>query len=500
MAAGDAWGQLRRLPVQSNGRVKPLDTFARETVRMLTGDERYGGEDPLKTVLSIAADSASWEEKPMLSVPYRPLRRRLEMDPDATHHSYAKIFQERKLMPLLPPLVEKQRRGDPLTSLEKETNDLYLRLVAFHDLTTREAFQIVPASEGEVWSAPGPDHESWNRLLDAIRRRDNAAFAAAAEALIQADPPSWRMNLEVLYNQIHPFRWGWIGYGLASILLALGFRFKKLQRAGLALFGGTLLFNVGGLIVRIVLAGRPPVTNLYESMLWLVVVMAALAGILERSSKRGYVVLAASVMGMITLLLADQLPFEPGINPIVAVLRSSLWLTIHVLTIVASYGALALAAGVAHLACGMFLAGRPGGALAQVYQLMYRVIQVAVILLAAGIMLGALWANASWGRYWGWDPKETWALITLLWYVAVLHGRYAGWIRGIGFPVATIGGFLLLLMTYYGVNYFLVGLHSYAGGHATRPLPPLLLIYLVLEGLFVASVAAVARRKPPRAG
>ena len=132
--------------------------------------------------------------------------------------------------------------------------------------------------------------------------------------------------------------------------------------------------------------------------------------------------------------------------------------------------------------------------LASLDTFLYRVLQVGVVLLAGGIMLGAVWANASWGRYWGWDPKETWALITLLWFLAVLHGRFAGWLRGIGVALSTIGGFFLLLMTYYGVSFYLVGLHSYAGGHAT-PVPPLLIAYLVAEAGFLVLVGAVALRR-----
>jgi cytochrome c biogenesis factor len=121
-----------------------------------------------------------------------------------------------------------------------------------------------------------------------------------------------------------------------------------------------------------------------------------------------------------------------------------------------------------------------------------------ILAVAAGIMLGAVWANASWGRYWGWDPKETWALITLLWYVSLLHGRFAGWLRGPGLALGTIGGFFLLLMTYYGVSFYLVGLHSYAGGNA-KPMPPALIAYLVGEAAFIGAVAlkSVLRSRQP---
>ena len=189
------------------------------------------------------------------------------------------------------------------------------------------------------------------------------------------------------------------------------------------------------------------------------------------------------------------MPLDSSISPVVAVLHSNLWLTIHVLTIVASYGALALATVLAHIYSVQFAARRASRrTLSSLEALVYRVIQVGVVLLAGGIMLGAVWANASWGRYWGWDPKETWALITLLWFVATLHGRFAGWLKGVGFALTTIGGFFLLLMTYYGVSFYLVGLHSYAGGHA-KPLPSLLIGYLIAEAAFLAYMGSIAWRR-----
>jgi cytochrome c-type biogenesis protein CcsB len=263
-------------------------------------------------------------------------------------------------------------------------------------------------------------------------------------------------------------------------------------------------------------------------MLWLPFAGVALALVFERIYRAGTFALAASILSAILLRLSEGVPLDSSISPVVAVLRSNLWLTVHVLTIVASYGALALAVILAHLygilyvisppvaaprsdisqphgregvfgdapGGGMVHRGRPLD-LSRLDLFLYRSLQVGVVLLAGGIMLGAVWANASWGRYWGWDPKETWALITLLWFLAVLHGRFAGWVKGIGVALSTIGGFFLLLMTYYGVSFYLVGLHSYAGGHA-KPLPLLLVVYLVVEVAFLCAVGAAALLRTSR--
>ncbi|MBI4115500.1 MAG: cytochrome c biogenesis protein CcsA, partial [Candidatus Omnitrophica bacterium] len=148
------------------------------------------------------------------------------------------------------------------------------------------------------------------------------------------------------------------------------------------------------------------------------------------------------------------------------VLRSNYWLTIHVLTITLSYGAFLLAWGLGHANLISF-AFRPekekeheelGG-------YVYRALQIGVVLLAAGTILGGVWANDSWGRFWGWDPKETWALIALFGYLAVLHARYVGWIEHFGTAVGAVVAFLGILMAWYGVNFVLAaGLHSYGFG------------------------------------
>jgi len=163
-------------------------------------------------------------------------------------------------------------------------------------------------------------------------------------------------------------------------------------------------------------------------------------------------------------------------SPLQPVLRDNFWLTIHVLTIVSSYAAGALAWGLGLLSLGHYLLGsyRPGGAgranqppaaCAELAGFIYKAMQVAVLLLAAGTILGGLWADVSWGRFWGWDPKEVWALVSLLAYLVVLHGRYAGWIGNFGLAAGAVLGAAVIGMSWYGVNFLLgAGLHSYGFG------------------------------------
>src|SRR5438876_5139382 len=152
-----------------------------------------------------------------------------------------------------------------------------------------------------------------------------------------------------------------------------------------------------------------------------------------------------------------------NIDPLVPVLRDNFWLTVHVLTITLSYAAFALAMGFGHILLWRY-ARNPAAASADapMHFWLYRILQLGVLLLAAGTILGGIWADYSWGRFWGWDPKETWALIALLVYVAILHGRYAGWISPKTFLPVTALAYLSVLMCWFGVNYILAaGLHSY---------------------------------------
>jgi ABC-type transport system involved in cytochrome c biogenesis permease subunit len=223
--------------------------------------------------------------------------------------------------------------------------------------------------------------------------------------------------------------------------------------------------------------------------------------------KRRFFGMGGTVMagvGGLVLLLGNSLPADAQIisdnfSPLQPVLRSNFWLTIHVLTIVASYGAGGLALGLGNIALCYYIFGkyrppaaadvpaeilaseksgetssncRPPEQCATLANYCYRCIQVAVLLLAVGTILGGLWADVSWGRFWGWDPKEVWALISLLIYLAFLHARFAGWLNSFGMVAGTIFGFTMIMMSWVGVNFGLpllsdtgsVGLHSYGSG------------------------------------
>jgi cytochrome c-type biogenesis protein CcsB len=232
------------------------------------------------------------------------------------------------------------------------------------------------------------------------------------------------------------------------------------------ILGGFFLQAVA-FVLRVYVSGRAPVTNMYETVIWVALGTMVFAMVFEAKYRSGYFFLAAAPLASIVLIISDLAPviLDRSIQPLQPVLRNNFWLTVHVLTVTLSYGAFLLATGLAHVRLGRYLLRAQGDWDGVLDLYVYRALQIGVFLLASGTILGGVWANYSWGRFWDWDPKETWALVTLLVYLGVLHGRLAGWWGGFGLSVGSIIGFLSVVMTWYGVNFVLgKGLHSYGFG------------------------------------
>lgn len=190
---------------------------------------------------------------------------------------------------------------------------------------------------------------------------------------------------------------------------------------------------------------------------------------MQRALKVKYVVLASSCVAILCLVLSDLSPtvLDGSIQPLEPVLRDNFWLTTHVLIITLGYAAFFLSFALGDWALFYYLRDEKKYAqkIQELGQVIYRTIQVGVILLAAGTILGGVWADYSWGRFWGWDPKETWAFIALMGYLAVLHARLVKLISGFGMAFWSVVAFSLVIMSWYGVNFVLgAGLHTYGFG------------------------------------
>jgi len=509
------YSEAKWIAVQSGGRLKPLDTYARETAREITGREKFGGMSSLDLLFTLAFKGESLLDTQMFKIGFRPFKERAGLDLNRQRFSYNELVGNQGLMALVDQVREKQHGGGDLDRLEREVSAVYGRLVEMSMIMNGEEPRLVPTPGGraewlsvaQVASAPaigGQIAGPWEAMRSAFAAGDGAAFKQASAELRAslretggADyPAEKRLGLELTYNRTKPHLIAQFPYLLAALGFFLGFAIKKrwLYLLSFFLLLAGFVIQTYGLGLRTILTGRAPVGNMYEALIfigWGVVGLAMFLELMSRSRINGAV---AGLAGFVVLVLAYYLPLDSAISPLVAVLNAT-WLQYHVTTILFGDSALTLAAAVAHfIMFAQIFAPQRAEVRRSALTIMYRAIQVGVLCLAAGIIFGAIWANASWGRYWGWDPKETWALITLIGFLVVLHGKQAGWLRERGMVLLTVLGLQLLVFTVYGVNYFLVGLHSYAGGDAGVQLPLLLIVYLVIEGIIVTAYLMACRK------
>ena len=509
---------LEMLPIQEGGRKKPYLVFSQETLRSLSGKTSLLLEgarvDALSLITGIWMDPAailpSWKERELVLVSNRPLKQLLGLDPVRKLFSYNELTSSEVLAKKIAEAAESRRR-DPkarLVGLQKEASDVAMRLGLLESLLSGEAFRVVPPSSGHEWltAEQGEASPILGEMRTAWRGNEPQRFAHAEDKLIHFQqtlggteglPAIWKLSLEVLYQKSHPFRWAWILYAVAGIILltSSGGWVKTAYRAAWFFAGCGFILQAVGLLSRVMIADRPPVTNMYESVIWVAFGTILFALIFESIYRAGTFLLGAVPVAVASLIIADSQPviLDRSIHPLTPVLRDNFWLTTHVLSITLSYAAFALALGVAHVALGRVIAGKNSSE--AIYNYLYKTLQVGVLLLATGTILGGVWANYSWGRFWDWDPKETWALTALLGYLFLLHGRISGLWGGFGLAVGSVIAFLSVLMAWYGVNFVLgAGLHSYGFGTGGFPL---VAVFITLELLFV--LTAFLRRRSLRA-
>ena len=503
---------LETLVIQEGGRKKPYLVFAEESLRSLSGKTSVpldgGRMDAMTIITGIWMDpSTDWKGKELILVSNRSLKNHLGLDPARKFFSWNELSSNEALAKEMAAAAETRRR-DPrakLAGLQKEASDVGMRMGLLESLVSGDSYRVIPPIAGTDWLPVNRSRDT--SLLDPLKVAwaicDQHGFNRSSSDLLSLQkglspqPPAWKIALETTYQKAHPFRWAWILYAAAGIVLLLSQ--SSWERRGYqvawVLAGSGFLLQAAGLLSRVLIAGRPPVTNMYESVIWVAFGTILFALIFETIYRAGTFLLGAIPVAVASLILADSQPMilDRSIHPLTPVLRDNFWLTTHVLSITLSYAAFALALGVAHVALGRIIAGRkPSDTL---YTYLYKTLQVGVLLLATGTILGGVWANYSWGRFWDWDPKETWALIALLGYLFLLHGRISGMWGGFGLAIGAVLAFLSVLMAWYGVNFVLgAGLHSYGFGTGGFPLVG---TYVGCELIFV--VLALLRRNNPRA-
>ncbi|MBW8888568.1 MAG: cytochrome c biogenesis protein CcsA [Fibrobacteres bacterium] len=404
------------------------------------------------------------------------------------------------------------------TPAEQEAMRLFQTFANWSEHYRQYVFPLVPPGEGreEMWQSPWdlvsrPNMDSAYRAAVADLGTMGRSYAAGRpdefnQAVIRfagfvaarnhgASKENSR-NLELFYNALAPFYLAKILYGfaiLASLIAIMAMR-RWTYWPGVALLAAGVAVHATGIGLRVAIGGRAPITNLFETFLFVACVGAMLGLALEFYNRKAFGILVGSITGFLVLMLSGRYDTDGDtIGVLVAVLNSNFWLSTHVVTISLGYAGFCMAGVLGHL----FIIQKIVNDLNQekldaLTRMTYGVLAFGLIFALIGTVLGGVWADQSWGRFWGWDPKENGALMIVLWGILLFHAKPARLIEDLGMAVGSVLGIIVVMMAWFGINLLGVGLHSYGftSGVATA-----LSTYVALETVFLAGSLYLIKRK-----
>ena len=439
----DFCGQWQDLPIRSRGRVKPLYVHARQSIKFLIGSTRLQGVAALDIYCALSLpDLPAPSFK--ASIQHLKLRKLLELEEGQKQIDYSQLLgHERTLQLAL------RREGENPSSYQKALERVLGQIALYRSIQEGRNWMVFVQGD---WV---PLNTLWIRSdfqLESLLQQSRADYVAQHGE---------RHLVELFYakSSIHL---------LAMVLILLSIALLVLIKnplLGLMGAGTCVLVQVVAIVLRIYISGRAPITNMYETVLFsgfAGLMIALVVGHLRR--EKIYVLAGLAYNFLCTLMINFAHGMVSGdISPLVPVLRDNFWLSTHVTTVILSYAAFALAWVLANMVLIKgALVGHSSKELRYQADLIYTSLKVGTVLLSLGIILGGVWADYSWGRFWGWDPKETWSAIALCIYLAILHGRYTHWMKDAIFIPAVAMAFMGIMMAWFGVNYILAsGLHSY---------------------------------------
>ncbi len=519
-----------QLPVSSGGRIKPMDTAARSMLMFAGGRQQVkaGGTTTSATefLLKLVTNPESVTDLPTIRVDHPDVLALIERSPDEGGRISLSAIQPHWN------LISEQARN--ASAHESRSRDGFQRAVLeLHDRVNtvlahaqmREPFMIPPITPDGAWrsfheaflveqgsNSPHPSVAFIATMMTAAGEDDPETFNKAASSytqLLEASMPDVmrRMRLEVLFNKASLFTGTAAVYLIAFLGVCGSFivgarlgsnKFAENLRIGsLALLISAVLIHTVAIVLRIYLQDRPPVTNLYSSAVF-VGWAAALAGIfMERLFPLGVSILGSATIGAGTLIIAHNLGNDGDTMQMMqAVLDSNFWLATHVITITLGYSATFLAGTIAALyllacVCTRWVTPERERAL---IRMVYGVVCFAMLLSFVGTVLGGIWADQSWGRFWGWDPKENGAALVVLINAMILHARWGGLVRTKGIAALAVGGNIVTAWSWFGTNMLGVGLHAYGFMNSAS----FWLILFVASQVLLMVIAAFPTRSPIR--
>jgi cytochrome c-type biogenesis protein CcsB len=519
------------LVIQDNGgRLKPVNTFASELMRKVYRKDTYNGLDADQVLLSIILNPIQWQFAPIIKVDDKT-----QVDEfigvEGKYARFYDFFDEMGKYKLAEAVEEAyQKKPNSRGTFDKEIIKVDERVNVFYLAFQGNLMRFfpIPNDENNTWVSYKSDLTSfqtddslfvsnimlmyYNDLKNAIKTGDYTQANSKLEyiRLFQKKygsdvlPGDDKIMYEVLYNKYKPFQKLFPYYMLVGLfMLIISFiqlfkNNKALKYSNNFFFGligiGFIIHTIG-LAIRWYISGHAPWSNGYESMIYISWATVLAGFIFARQSR---ISLAATALLTSLILMVSHLNWlDPEVTNIVPVLNSY-WLMIHVAIITASYGFVGLGALLGFLVLVIYIfindknKAKLNSTIKELSIINEMTLTIGLFMLTIGTFLGGVWANESWGRYWGWDPKETWAFVSVFVYALVLHLRLVPKMNSrYIFNLASVVAFSSIIMTYFGVNYYLSGLHSYAAGD---PMPIPNFVYYSIVIVFITAILAYWRK------
>jgi cytochrome c-type biogenesis protein CcsB len=517
-----------RIIIQDGGRMKPANTFASELLRKVSKSDTYRGMNAEQAFLSMALMSELWYEVPVIYLKRGndSLRNIAGIDKEAEYAAMSDFFDEQGNYKLTK-ILEDAAHEKEMNQFQKDFKDINERIILLNQALSGQLFKVlpVPGDKGNTWLAYPEVADGHVKGLDTIKNIIPFYFSTLGSAIQSKDyktvdsvleglsryqkkfgaaviPSEDKINAELAYNKYDIFKKLFQYYlyvGLLMMLFAIIKVFKQSKGINITIkvLNWVVMFlfvlHTCGLIARWYISGHAPWSNAYESVIyvaWATMFFGLAFGFGFKLNIKSTVfsklsfnkpsseltVAATAFVASMVLMVAHWNWTDPEIGNLVPVLNSY-WLMIHVAVIVASYGpfTLGMILGLVALILMLFANKNNKQKLdLSIKELTYvneMALTIGLVMLSIGNFLGGQWANESWGRYWGWDPKETWALVSIMVYAFVIHMRFVPALRGTWiYNFMSVAAFASILMTYFGVNFYLTGLHSYASGEVRTPM------------------------------
>ncbi|VAW09825.1 Putative cytochrome C-type biogenesis protein [hydrothermal vent metagenome] len=499
------------------GRMKPINTFSSELLRKLSLKDKFNDMNADQVFLSMMLSPVAWYNTEFIALDKKgkndSIRKVVGVEEGKEYVKVTDFFDERGNYKLEPFLMAATATNN-LNKFEKDIKDANIRIVLLNQALSGQIVKIFPLlnDENNKWISAveyrGGQFQVSDSLysnfiknampyyLMSLRKAIESNDYTEADKLLNAFkqnqknhgsevlPSGTKIKTEIINNKLGIFNllyrlYAVIGGLLFFVVIFSIFKDREVWRVVAYFLKGTIillfLWHTAGLVLRWYISGHAPWTDAYESILYVSWATMGMGMVFARKSTM--TLAAAAFVASMLLFIAHQNWVDPAISNLVPVL-DSYWLMIHVAVIVASYGPLTVGMilGLTSLLL-MILTTKKNKKrmdinLKELTIINELVLTVGLIMLTIGNFLGGQWANESWGRYWGWDPKETWALISIMVYAFVIHTRLVPGLRGRWtFNFLSVIAYFSIMMTYFGVNYYLVGLHSYGqiGGAAITP-------------------------------